>query len=224
MRKKKKKVLRVRSNTTIKKEVAKKKPVRKPYRGIKHESDNELDTLYFLFELLDAGYIKSIERSPSFILTDGYTHNYTIPSKRKTSGIAKSQVILKPSLYTPEFKIIWNTYNYEPFVWISGTNSIFSRPFIGHRIKDKNGDDEIVTYIECKGSGKFDYKNMTRLFTNNQKVVWERYKLFVNLVKPKEFFKKWFCPANYLLTPTGRKKRLDFKPKTLKEYLITRNS
>ena len=181
-------------------------------------SEDDFDKEFF--ELFDLGYITHIERAESFILTNGFINTFSIPSKRKSSGIAKQQTILRPSLYTPEFKIIWNKQIYSKFVWIPESNSKFEKPFIGHQIVNSiSGDIEIISFIECKGSGLFDFKNMTRLFGNNQKVVWEKYKIYINLIKPIEFFKKWWCPELFLKTFAGKKRVINFTIKKLKDFM-----
>jgi hypothetical protein len=210
---------RVRNDSSSKKRATTKQKTQKikpgvgQYKGIPHDSLNELYCLQWLFELKDKGYIEDIKRADSFLLTEGFYNYYTESIKRGTSSRTKDQVILRPSSYTPEFKVIW-TDKYKEFVWVIGNNTKFDKCFIGHKTEDK----KVYTLIECKSSG-YDFSNMTRLFINNQKFVFDKYKLFVNLVKPDKLFEKTFCPNAYLKTATGKARRIKFETKTIQQYL-----
>jgi hypothetical protein len=65
----------------------------------------------------------------------------------------------------------------------------------------------------------FDQNNMERLFKVNQKWMWQKHGIFVNLIKPQELFQKTFTPAEYLRTPTGKPRKLNFKPRNLFDFL-----
>jgi len=208
----------VRNDASIKKRASAKKKEKKikpgvgQYKGIPHESLTELYTLQWLFELKEKGYIEEIERAKSFLLTEGFYNYYTEPIKRGTSSRTKDQVVLRPSSYTPEFHVVWNK-KADNLVWIIGSNTKFDKTFIGH--KDENG--RIFTLIECKSS--FDFSNMTRLFINNQKFLFDKYKMYVNLIKPDKLFECTFCPAAYLKTATGKERKIKYPIKTIDQYL-----
>jgi hypothetical protein len=210
---------RVRNDSSSKKRAITKKKTEKikpgvgQYKGIAHDSLNELYCLQWLFELKDKGYIEDIKRAESFLLTEGFYNYYTEPIKRGTSSRTKDQVILRPSSYTPEFKVIW-TDKYKEFVWTIGSNTKFDKCFVGHVAENH----KVYTLIECKSSG-YDFSNMTRLFINNQKFVFDKYKLFVNLVKPDKLFERTFCPKSYQKTATGKARKIKFEVKTIDEYL-----
>ena len=73
------------------------------------------------------------------------------------------------------------------------------------------------TWLEIKP--KFDQNNMTRLFKINQKWVFDKHGLFVDLVIPETLFEKTFTPKDYLTTPTGKQRKLNYKPKSCQEWL-----
>jgi len=181
------------------------------YRGVMYESEAELWFLMWAFELYNRGIIKGIRRAPTYSLTEGLDNEFVIVNS-KGKEVTKRQIILRPSVYTPEFEIFWGIHEYKRFVWLEGENKKIEVPFIG-----EGTTEGIRTLIECKSD--FDFANMTRLFKNNQKFLWDKHRVFVNLVKIKEFFKKTYCPAEFLKTRTGKDRKLDFEPKTLEQFL-----
>lgn len=188
------------------------KPGTGVFEGIAYESYNELHFLYWVKELKSAGYIEHIERSPSYILTEGLSNFYTEQNKRKSTGTTKTQMLLRPSVYTPEFIITWNIHRYRDFVWLLGSGSKCDRNLVG-----KNENGKILTWIECKS--RFDFQNLTRLFINNQKFIYRIHGIFVNLVKIPDFFQKTFTPNDYLKTSTGKPKKIKFETITLNQYI-----
>lgn len=196
------------------------------YREIPYESDEELYFLMWAFELLDKNYIQSIERSESYPLTSGLYNEYTEVKQLKTKEkiVEKKQVLLNPSVYTPEFKIVWKRPQCMKFVWLPHMSSKLDVPFIGHWTgEERSNRGDIITLIECKPD--FDQNNMTRLFKSNQKFMWEKHRIFVNLVKTKEFFESTFTPTEYLITKTGKPRKINFPVTTLEQYIdeYTRN-
>lgn len=173
------------------------------YKTIEYDSLEELSMLQWLFELKDNGMIKSIERSPSFLLCDSYINNY-VQEMKKVSSRPATQIILRGHSYTPEFKVVWNPRAINKVVWLSNSTSKFTVCLIAHLIKK-----EIVTYIEVKPL--YDQNNMERLFKINQKWMWEKYQLLVNLLKVDYLFPSTFTPKEYLKTPSGTKRAIKWK-------------
>ena len=209
---------RVRKDTSAKKRIAKKakpKPGVGVYLNLPHESLNELYLLYWAEELMKRGYIESVQRADSYILTTGFTNLYTELLKKGTSNRTKEQVILRPSLYTPDYKIYWNKKGYDRFVWLVGSNTKFDKLLVGH--KDEEG--RIYTVLEVKPSSAFDAQSSVRIFVNNQKFLWTVHKVFANLMKPNEFFERSFTPRLFCKTSTGRPRKITFPIKTLDQFL-----
>jgi len=209
------------------------KPKREPkkvtsgtYNSIDYDSLDELAMLQWLFELKAYGYIKKIERAESFLLCDSLVNNYAEQLK-KVSSRPMTQTLLHGHSYTPEFKITWDKKARDKIVWMSEDACKFDKVFVGRNIippmvpfdtsKRHYTDRDIITYIEVKPS--FDQNNMERLFKINQKWMWEKHSIFVNLVKVQELFPKTFTPKAYLTTPTGRVRLIKWKAKTLSNYL-----
>lgn len=184
------------------------------YKGIEYDSLEELSFLQWTSDLIKAGYIKSIERSESFLLCDAFQINYA--EQLKTKSKPMQQGILHGHSYTPEFKIIWNRKGQEKFVHPINLPKKFERLFLGYSEIDK-GEPFFVTYIEIKPV--WDQNNMERLFKVNQKWMWQKHGIFVNLVKCPILFADTFTPNEYLTTPSGFKRKIKWKIRSLYQYL-----
>jgi hypothetical protein len=194
------------------------------YHGLPVDSDEEILTIMWLEELMQAGYVAKVQRADPFVITEPYvnTYNAQVELKTKTKTVEKSQVILKGHVYTPEFKVTLTRAGIELLSWRNHTtpqssysevNSKFDKLFIA-----RYEDPESVVYIEVKPG--FDQNNMTRLFTINQKLVWDKYGIFVNLIQPEELCKKTFTPNDWLITKTGKKRIIHWDIRSLDDYLL----
>lgn len=197
------------------------------YRGVKFDSDEEVYVAMWLQELKEAGFVKDWMKCVTPIqLTNGlklkYVKNTQLKTKLKVEN--KEHTLLKPSEYTPDFEINWTYDGWKQF--ISGIYNDFD--------KDKlffNRNYVASTFLEVKP--EFDQNNMERAFRMNQKFVWDKHQIFVNLVEPVSLFKKTFIPlaaTPYFKYKVSTKKMLakgktkgdwkfDFEPKTLNEFL-----
>lgn len=67
----------------------------------------------------------------------------------------------------------------------------------------------------------YDQNNMTRLFMNNRKWLYQKHGEYWNLVKLPNFFAKTFTPIRYLLTDSSlNQRKIKFKVKTLEEWIM----
>jgi len=191
----------------------KKKDLSGEYLGILYESDEEKHFLFWVELLMLSGHILRVERGNTFSLTEGLVNEYSIEMPRKGT-IIKRQQLLRPSVYTPDYKIYWNPKRHRKFVWTLDYDSKCDK-LIGHTDVDGN----LYTLIECKSD--FDRNNMTRLFISNQKFTWTMHDQYVNLCKIPELFAKTFTPPKYLYTSTGKPRKINFEVRTLKQYLTS---
>lgn len=156
------------------------------------ESYEELHFSWYLKELQKQGYIISWERNDkSYQMTEGLYRDYIIPMKR-VDDKKKTQTIIKPSVYTPDFNIFWHEKSEGIFVTDLSNKTLKSKistPFISNFG---------LTVVETKGS--FDQNNMTRLANNNVKFVWKLYQVYVQIVKIPNIFNTTFTPNRYLFT------------------------
>jgi hypothetical protein len=183
------------------------------WQGHIFDSEEELYFAYWLEDLKKAGYIfQWIAHISSFRLTNGLSHTYTTTKQLKTKlkTTEHTQTLLKPSEYTPDFTIWWDKGEGVLYQNLS-TKGKIEAPFI---VSDTIG----VSVVEIKPL--FDQNNMTRLFVNNQKFMWDKHKIFVNMIHVTELFAETFTPSAYMFTKTGKLRKITkWKPRTLKQFL-----
>lgn len=221
-------------DNSLQKDLSKKKKKKEPlfYRDIPCDSNEEIFFLMWAFELKESGYISDIKRAKTYSLSNPVIHTYKkiTQLKSKVKEENKDQKLLGPHEYTPEFEIVWTKKGVEKFIWKyeswNNNKNIdikFDKTFIGHEnfIPQVNNSDNFTlkTLIEVKPM--FDQNNMTRLFKINQKWVWDKYHLFVNLVYPQKLFNITFTPKEYMITThTNKQRKITYENiKTLQQYL-----
>lgn len=187
------------------------------YNDIPCDSLEELAFCQWCHELQETGFIEKVERGKSYQLTDGYSKVWkeTIHLKTKDKIVDKKQVILKPSIYTPDFLIYWNKKGLDKFC----SNIFLDIKCDKIFINDIMLTDNHFTTVEVKPI--YDQNNMERLCINNQKFLFDKYFIYVNIIKPTDLFEKTFTPKEYLLTTkTKQKRKLNFEVRSLNEYLL----
>lgn len=191
--------------------MAKAKKEKRYYNGIQVDSTEEEMMVMYFEELIEAGYVEKLERAQTYPLSERLLNCYTqvVQMKTKAKEVEKQQVLLEEHVYTPEFMINWTYAGATLFVdrILKNSTKKLDAPFIG----------SYKTLIEVKPG--FDQNNMTRLFKINQKWMWQRYGLFVNLVQPHKLFEETFTPKAYLTTPTGKQRVIHWKVRTLEQYV-----
>ena len=180
------------------------------------DSKEELHFSWYLEQLKNAKYISHWERcDTSYSLTMGVKHKYIKPMK-KVEDKTLEQSILLGSSYNPDFVIHWNEKALGVFLSIlNKTEGKITTPFICD-------DEQLITIVETKAD--FDMKNMTRIAINNIKFVYEKYNVYINMVKLPKFFEETFTPDRYLMTDKSfqpRKFKKGFNVRTLREFITT---
>jgi len=185
---------------------------------MKLDSNEELYFSWYLYELKINGFIEYYKPHPeSFKLSDPIVNSYI--KKLKTKDKNETEEVLKGHLYTTDFIIKWTE---------KARNLFFKELNNNSKIKESNyqqfliASDSLISYIEVKPI--FDQNNMTRLAKINQKWVWEKHNIFINIVIPDKHFSKTFTPAKYMITNiSGKSRKIRYKPiKTLKEFINER--
>jgi len=158
--------------------------------------DDSKENTYFswyLDELKKAGYISEWIYEPK-------SYNLFDPIKR--IDIKKNKEIERKLLgahsYTPDFGIIWNESAYDIF-----TREI--KELLPSRINNPFFRQGNRSVIEVKPI--FDRNNMIRLFSINQRWVYQKIGRYVQLIVPEKLFKDTFTPLKYLFTDSGRQPR-----------------
>ena len=159
------------------------------YKNIEVDSNEEWHFFNWLDEAKELGIVINYEYQPkSFELTPKYTYQAYIDNREKH--------LMRPHIYTCDFIINFN------LDYIKYLAKIF-------KISKKQVDEEgrnIKVYIDIKGT--FDRHGGSRLFSIHQKLVYDKYNIFVEKVVPKTFFKKAGISKNNLKTPTGRASKM----------------
>lgn len=192
--------------------MAENKKEQRYHNGIPVDSQEEVMMLMYIEELIQHGYAERVERAQSFKLSEKLLHDYsvTVALKTKDKIVDKHQILLEDHIYTPEFAVIWLSKGKDIFVdslYQPNATSRLVRPFIGNS----------CSYIEVKP--EHDMHNMTRLFRINQKWMWDKHQIFINLIQPHKLFEDTFTPLAWLTTPTGKKRIIHWPVKTLEEYV-----
>jgi hypothetical protein len=185
---------------------------------INAKSENEKYFKWWLDELFEAGIIKGYEIQPdSFLLSHPAKYNYEKQIKTKVNML-KGHLFSK-HIYTPDFKIIWVEHN----------NAFCNQLFSGCNYKKLDRhiiNQSGVSYIEIKP--EFDQNNMTREFRINQKWLYDKHNIYINLIYPtakkkKCLFSETFTPKKYFYTPSGRKRKVwHWEPRSLEQFLEIR--
>lgn len=174
------------------------------------DSKEELYFSWYLEVLRNWNFIEYWEKiDEPFQLTSDLTIKYIKPMKRVEDKIL-TQTLLSKRVYTPDFKVKWTDQAYNVFVQKLKDGEKIITPFISNK---RN-----VSIVEVKGA--FDNNNMTRLATNNIKDVYEKYGVYVTMVKIPMLFKKTFTPERYLLTDKSFKPRkIKYVTRTIKQFI-----
>ena len=180
------------------------------------DSKEELYMSWYLDELVNAGTLEgwTFDTKP-ISLNRPFEIVYTKPMKRVPDKLI-TKTIIPAKIYTPDFKITWasqKAYDDSPFSMDSKGNTIL------YTFRTRSNPNKLLSLIETKGS--FDQNNMTRLFKQNQAWIYDRYGIYVNLVKIPDFFKKTFTPDRYIYTDKTQKLRaIKYNPiRSIKDYI-----
>lgn len=183
-------------------------------------SKEELYFSWYLEELQKAGYIDNWGEAKTYQLGEKVIIRYEEQLKTKTKE--KEQTILNGCEYTPDFQIHWNIkaeniFKHYPLQFGDGIGT-FTELIARKKIETPFIIMGLPCLVEIKPN--FDQNNMTRLNTINRKWMYQKYGIFVNLVKVPDIFKDTFTPKKFLLTDSGKQNRIiHFNTRTLEEYV-----
>lgn len=173
---------------------------------------------WYLNELLGSGHVKYwLHQHETYILAPKETYVY---EKHLKTKIKKNEsTLLREHVYTPDFLIVWDESARGMFCdSINGLVNLKKIPFT----TNEWSQGAAFSVIDIKPS--FDRHNMTRLFTINQKWMYQRHNIFVQKIiitgKKTALFQTTFTPDKYLLTDKAKKKRkLNYEPRSLNKFI-----
>lgn len=159
-------------------------------------------SLWLLKELKVRGVILHYDYEPDgFCLSGSFSTQKEVLKKDKVRVLKRT--LFMSHKYTYDFKIIWNP-DYKGVLFSDISYLELTPFFIAQYI-----DNQWVSYLEVKG--EWDFNNMTRLFILNQKWVFDKFEIYIQLFKPIDFFKRFFIPDRYKYTDeTEKLRKLNF--------------
>lgn len=181
------------------------------------DSKEELYFSWYLEELMEAGYLKSWEYQPaSFILSNKVTVKKIKIGKKNNTIVEKT--ILQPHEYTADFKLYWdNKAKNLFFIDIFEESENKKIPFLAQ--KAENG--EYFSIVDVKSN--FNMQNMNRLFSVNQKWMWDKYNIYIQKIIPigkKCLFSETFTPKRFLKTDkTEKDRKINYNVILLLDYI-----
>lgn len=196
------------------------------------DSTEELMFSHYLDELYEAGYIESWEHHPeSFILCPPVFYECDKQLKTKTKVLVKK--FMAKHGYTADFKIIWNKKAQGVFFDTFDSRIDLKKSLFVANIKSGNVSYYVrgtiyFSIIEVKPA--FSLFNMQRLFSLNQKWLYDSYEIYAQKIIPVNkkktgLFQISFCPKKFLYTEKTKKlKKLNFAAKTLEEFVEKRGN
>jgi len=179
-----------------------------------YDSKEEIYFSWYLTELYNNGFIFRIEYQPqTFALSIKQEYYWTRVLKTKTKQMLST--ILQGHDYTPDFLIMWSAkaqgilYN-----TIADIFNLRKNIFVGKKYTYSHD----VSFIEVKA--EFGKYNSFRWFVINQKWMYQKFGIYIQMVKPISLFKRSFTPERFLFTDGARQPRkLKYKPILLDEFL-----
>lgn len=174
--------------------------------NVELDSNEEYYVYHWIMEAYRAGIIKEYEYQPKeFLLTDKFKYVPAFGNPKK-----KEKHLLADHVYTADFRIVFNKSFGEKL------SEYFKIPI---EAIDANGN--AVVYIDVKGG--FMRNNSGRSFSINQKLVYEKYKIFVQKLIPEDLFKKLGCPKELFMTRKTHKVSKKFSIfKSIEEIFVNK--
>jgi len=178
------------------------------------DSKEEMYFSWLLDELGEMGFLLDYEtQQPRINLFDGIVQ--TKYDYKKTKINQKDKSLISGHYYTPDFIIEWDKS--AKGILLDNLLEDTGAPF--KYTEETMGG--IGSIIEIKPN--FDKHNMTRAFILNQKWTMQKFNMYVQLIKPKTFFKAFMTPSKYLMTDKATQKRkLAYEPVLLREWINNR--
>jgi hypothetical protein len=209
------------SKKTPKKTVSRKTPtkrIKKPkepkvgkYIGNEYESFCELSCLFFAEELMKAGYVEKVERSPSYLLCDPVQSTYAEQLKKGSKQV--TQTVALGVTYTPDYDIYFNEKALGVFCWELGSSVKWDKNLL---VTQKVGE---LYRACCEVKPDFQRASTTPKSVQSMKWLMQKRGVFVNLFRPNRMFEGLFVPDRYRITERGTPRVLKFKALNLQQYL-----
>jgi len=204
-----------------------------------YASNEEWYFSWYLQELENAGFIHSIQYQPKpFKICDPATKPVKLYGKRK-GWYEKEISLLQGSTYTADWLWYWTEKAAKIFFAPSKMFHFKDYPFI---VNQRHNGLQWIFFSVIDVKGNFDPNNNVRMFSMNQKIIYEKYKIYVqgivpkpsvklkdkdgkkldqSIIRPKSaLFYSTFTPSRYLRTDGGKDQRLiHFEKRTINQFV-----
>lgn len=203
---------------------------------IEYASQEEKYFSWYLDELLKEGFILRYKYQPKpFVITEKIHYKWI--KKLKTKSKPMQSVFLNGYTYQADFLIVWDIESdargifYEILFELSMHDNAGKKddyPFIA-QVGNQTG--HFFSVVDVKGS--YSQNDAYRRFSIDQKLVWDKHKIYVQKIIPvpavsksgkvtpaNALFHQTFTPFNYRFTDKkGDKRKIRYNLKTLQEFL-----
>lgn len=145
--------------------------------NVEVDSSEEWYFYSWLIECKKLGIVLEYEYQPKeFLLTEKFKYVPAFGNPKK-----KEKHLLADHVYTADFRIVFNKLYGEKL------SEYFKIPL---EAIDTNGD--AVVFVDVKGG--FMMHGSDRTFSIHQKIMWDKYKIYVQKIVPEDLFKKLGTP------------------------------
>jgi hypothetical protein len=180
-----------------------------------YDSDEERYASWYFDELVEYHILNEYFYHPKpFPLSDRVAHECFEEKKTKTKHVEK--FLMHPHNYQADFLLYWNpSWEGRFFMTLDGWLDL-NYPFIANMSTKKVP----YTVVDVKGSFAGKHNNSAVTFPLDQKWVYNKHKIYVQKIIPKDLFKETFIPRKYEITNvSGKKRKIAFKPKFIEQYI-----
>lgn len=180
------------------------------------KSEEEKIFNWYLSELKDKGYILNYNyESNTYDLGDKIELNWNQQLKTKTKSVTSH--LLYSCEYTPDFIIEWAPKAEGIFYMKEGGTYKERCYFVA------NAGKPDFSIVDVKGTFKSAVQSTAMTFPDRQKWMYYRHRLYVQKVMPlhkkSSPFAKTFTPEKFLLTKTGKERKIHWDVKSLDDFL-----
>lgn len=145
--------------------------------NVEVDSNEEWYFYSWLIECKKLGIVLEYEYQPKeFLLTEKFKYVPAFGNPKK-----KEKHLLADHVYTADFRIVFNKLYGEKL------SEYFKIPI---EAIDTNGN--VVVFVDVKGG--FMMHGSDRTFSIHQKMVWDKYKTYIQKIVPEDLFKKLGAP------------------------------
>ena len=176
------------------------------YNNLELDSQEELYMCWWLDELLSFGYIDNYKKGEQIEIFKSTYLNFINYNKH----------LFRELNYTPDFIIKWNK-KAEGIFYIN-QHSTYNKDIIKRVPFIAVMDNSI---IDVKGTFKSKFVSTSITFPIIQKVLYNVLNIYVQKIQPlgdKGLFSITFTPNKYLLTTTGKKRKIKWNIKNINHY------